>query len=71
MALTSKPQTVTDLRSARLLEQLGQAAMIELTVVIAFANLSARSNVALGVESQGFSAACEIPLKARGDKAAA
>ena len=64
-AMTNTPPTVTDELSARLLDRLGPAAMIELTVVIAFANLSTRSNVALGVESQGFSAACEIPLAAR------
>jgi alkylhydroperoxidase family enzyme len=63
-AMTNTPPTVTDRLSARLLEQLGPAAMIELTVVIAFANLSTRSNVALGIESQGFSGACEIPLAA-------
>ena len=51
--------------SAQLLEQLGPAAMIELTVFIAFSNFATRSNNALGIESQGFSAACEIPLAAR------
>lgn len=70
-AMTNTPLTVTDELSARLLQQLGPAAMIELTVVIAFANLSTRSNVALGVESQGFSAACEIPLAAGPGRAAA
>jgi hypothetical protein len=34
-------------------------------VFIAFANFGTRSNTALGVESQGFSAACEVPLAAR------
>ena len=33
---------------------------------IAFSNLTTRSNTALGIESQGFSAACEIPLRASG-----
>jgi hypothetical protein len=42
--------------------------MIELTVVIAFANCSTRGNTALGIESQGFSAACEIPLAARPER---
>ncbi|HUA06540.1 MAG TPA: carboxymuconolactone decarboxylase family protein [Solirubrobacteraceae bacterium] len=70
-AMTNTPPTVTDALSGRLLDHLGPAAMIELTVVIAFANFSTRSNVALGVESQGFSAACEIPLSARPEKAAA
>jgi alkylhydroperoxidase family enzyme len=64
-AMTNTPPTVTDELSARLLDRLGPAAMIELTVVIAFANFSTRSNTALGIESQGFSAACEIPLTAR------
>jgi alkylhydroperoxidase family enzyme len=64
-AMTSTPPTVTDELSERLLDRLGPAAMIELTVVIAFANFSTRSNVALGVESQGFSAACAIPLLSR------
>ena len=59
-AMTDTPPTVGDELSARLLEALGPAALIELTVVIAFANLSTRSNVALGVTSQGFSAACQI-----------
>jgi alkylhydroperoxidase family enzyme len=64
-AMTNTPPTVTDELSARLLGRLGAAALVELTGLIAFANLSTRSNTALGVESQGFSAACEIPLAAR------
>jgi alkylhydroperoxidase family enzyme len=61
-AMTSTPPTVTDALSARLLDALGAAALVELTAVIAFANLSTRHNAALGIESQGFSSACEIPL---------
>jgi alkylhydroperoxidase family enzyme len=64
-AMTNTPPTVTDELSARLLDQLGAPAMIELTVLIAFANLATRSNTALGIESQGYSAACKIPLAAR------
>jgi alkylhydroperoxidase family enzyme len=64
-AMTNTPPTVTDELSARLLDRLGPAAMVELTVCIAFANLSTRSNTALGITSQGFSSACEIPLAAR------
>ena len=64
-AMTNTPPTVTDELSARLLDRLGPAGMIELTVFIAFANFASRSNTALGIESQGFSAACEIPLAAR------
>jgi alkylhydroperoxidase family enzyme len=61
-AMTNTPPTVTDELSARLLDRLGPAAMVELTAFIAFSNLATRSNNALGIESQGFSAACEIPL---------
>jgi alkylhydroperoxidase family enzyme len=61
-AMTNTPPTVTDELSARLLDRLGPAAMTELTVFIAFANFSTRTNTALGIESQGFSDACEIPL---------
>lgn len=64
-AMTNTPTTVTDELSARLLDELGPAALIELTVFIAFSNFATRGNTALGIESQGFSAACEIPLAAR------
>ncbi len=64
-AMTNTPPTVTDELSASLLIRLGSAAMVELTVCIAFANRSTRSNTALGITSQGFSDACEIPLAAR------
>jgi alkylhydroperoxidase family enzyme len=69
-AMTNTPPTVTDELSARLLDQLGPAAMVELTAYIAFSNFATRSNVALGIESQGFSSVCEIPLAARHELAA-
>jgi alkylhydroperoxidase family enzyme len=59
-AMTQTPPTVTDELSAELLDQLGAAALVELTAYIALANLYARTNTALGIESQGFSAACEL-----------
>ena len=34
--------------------------MLELTAVIAFANFTTRANVALGIESDGFAAACGL-----------
>ena len=58
-------EAVTDELSARLLEQLGPAALVELTACIAFADLSTRSNTALGITSQGCADACDIPLAAR------
>ncbi|WP_326737798.1 carboxymuconolactone decarboxylase family protein [Streptomyces sp. NBC_01022] len=67
-AMTNTPLTVTDELYAGLLARLGPAAMIELTAFIAYVNLATRANVANGVESQGFSAACEIPLAGRPEK---
>lgn len=69
-AMTHTPPTVTDELSARLLERLGAPAMIELTAWIALANQTARTNFALGIEAQGFSAACGLaPLAQPGDVA--
>jgi alkylhydroperoxidase family enzyme len=59
-AMTQTPPTVTNELSATLLKALGPAALVELTMFIATANLMARSNVAMGMESQGFSAACDL-----------
>jgi alkylhydroperoxidase family enzyme len=59
-AMTQTPPRVTDELSARLLEALGAAALVELTAFIALANFMARSNVAMGIESQEFSAACDL-----------
>ena len=60
--MSETPPRVTDELSARLLEQLGAPAMLELTSVIGFQNMSTRSNIALGIEAQGFSKACKLPL---------
>jgi alkylhydroperoxidase family enzyme len=59
-AMTVTEPTVTDEQLASLRQQLGDAAVVELTAVIAFANLTTRSNVALGIESDGFAAACGL-----------
>jgi alkylhydroperoxidase family enzyme len=59
-AMSQTPPTVTDELSARLLGQLGAPAMVELTVWVALANQAARTNVALGIQAQGFSAACGL-----------
>ncbi len=70
-AMTDTPTTVTDELSARLLERLGPAALVELTVFIGFANMATRVNTAHGITSQGYSDACEIPLAGRPGKSAA
>jgi AhpD family alkylhydroperoxidase len=59
-AMSQTPPTVTDEMSAGLLDRLGAAALVELTAFIALANMYTRSNTALGIESQGFSAACDL-----------
>ena len=59
-AMSRTPVTVTDEMVEGLRTQLGDAAMVELTAVIAFANFTTRPNVALGIESDGFAAACGL-----------
>jgi AhpD family alkylhydroperoxidase len=70
-AMTETPTRVTDELSARLLEQLGAPAMVELTAWVAVANLYSRSNTAMGIEAQGFSKACKVPLAPRSPRYAA
>ena len=64
-AMTNTPPTVTDELSKSLLDRLGPAALVELTVFIGFANMAARCNTAHGITSQGYSDTCEIPLAPR------
>lgn len=61
-AMSATPPTVEDALSARLQEALGVAAVVELTQLVALENMRARFNCAAGLESQGFSAACDLPL---------
>ena len=61
-AMTETPPRVTDEMSARLLDQIGASALVELTAVVGFANLTARGNTAMGITSQGFSKVCALPL---------
>jgi AhpD family alkylhydroperoxidase len=61
-AMTETPPRVTDEMSARLVDQLGPSALVELTAVVGFANLTARGNTAMGITSQGFSKVCALPL---------
>ena len=59
-AMSQTPPTVTDELSARLLDRLGAPAMVELTAWVALANLFTRTNSTLGIEAQGFAAACGL-----------
>ena len=60
-AMCQTPPTVTDEMSAALLEDLGAPALVELTARVGVMNLTARSNIALGIRSQEFAAACGLP----------
>ena len=67
-AMSQTPPTVTDELSARLLEQLGAPALLELTAVIALANVYTRMNTSLGIASAGLAASCGLePLAERID----
>lgn len=59
-AMSHTPPTVDDELSGRLLGALGAPALLELTAMVAFANLTTRSNVALGIESDGLAASCGL-----------
>lgn len=61
-AMSETPPRVTDELSERLLKKLGAPALVELTAVVGFTNSTTRANTALGIESQGFSKACKVPL---------
>lgn len=63
--MTVTPPRVSDELFERLLAELGAAAMVELTSWVAFANMATRTNSTLGIESQGFSKACALPLAPR------
>jgi alkylhydroperoxidase family enzyme len=59
-AMSQTPPTVTDELSARLLDALGAPALVELSAFVALANVYTRTNIAFGIESQGFAAACGL-----------
>lgn len=60
-AMCQTPPAVTDEMSAALLADLGAAGLLELTARVGYMNLAARSNVALGIRSEEFAAACGLP----------
>ncbi|WP_448626911.1 carboxymuconolactone decarboxylase family protein [Geodermatophilus sp. URMC 64] len=60
-AATATPPTVTDDMVADLRRELDDAALVELTMMIAVENERSRFNSALGLTSQGFKDRCEIP----------
>lgn len=61
VAMCQTSPAVTEEMSAVLLEELGAPGLIELTAKVGFMNLSARSNVALGIRSEGYATSCGLP----------
>ena len=65
-AMSQTPPAVTDELSAALLDDLGPAALLELAAKVGLMDATARMNIALGIHSDGFAAACGLPpLEAR------
>jgi alkylhydroperoxidase family enzyme len=65
-AMSQTPTAVTDELAARLRDRLGAPALVELSAWVGLANQYARTNRALGIEAQGFAAACGLaPLAQR------
>jgi AhpD family alkylhydroperoxidase len=61
-AMTATPPAVTDQMVDHLTDQLGEAAVVELTMMVAIENQRSRFNAAMGLQSQGYSDVCELPL---------
>ena len=60
-AVTATPPAVTDEMVAGLRRHLDDAALVELTMMVAVENVRSRFNSSLGLTSQGFKDRCEIP----------
>lgn len=59
-AMTANPPETDDELSARLLGRLGEAAFVELTMMVAVENMRSRFNSAMGLTSQGFKEVCDL-----------
>ena len=63
-AMTVTPPEVTDEMAEALRAEIGDAAFVELTMMVAVENERSRFNSALGLTSQGFKDFCEVPGRA-------
>ena len=63
-AMTVTPPEVTDEMAEALRAQIGNAAFVELTMMVAVENERSRFNSALGLTSQGFKDFCGVPGRA-------
>lgn len=60
VAMTRTPVQVTDEMVARLLRDLSEEQVVELTALAALENLRSRTNLAMGLTSQGFKEQCTL-----------
>jgi AhpD family alkylhydroperoxidase len=65
-AMTYPDRRPSDEHFARLRKHFDDTAIVELTALVAFQNLSSKFNAALGVEPQGFCAVAPQPSESRG-----
>lgn len=63
-AATATPPTVDDAMVAGLRRWLDDAALVELTAVVALENQRSRCNAAMGLTAQGFKDLCDLPGQA-------
>lgn len=61
-AMTATPPQVTDELAQTLRAYLGNAGLVELTMIVGVENLRSRFNSTLGLASQGFAEACRVPV---------
>jgi alkylhydroperoxidase family enzyme len=64
-AMSATPLGVTDEMVTALIDRLGVEAVVELTQMVALENMRSRFNCAAGLQSQGYSDVCELPLAVR------
>jgi len=64
-AMSGAPGAVTDEMVAELREDLDDAQLVELTMMVAVENSRSRFNSALGLSGQGFTDRCELPAAPR------
>ncbi|MGY1715207.1 carboxymuconolactone decarboxylase family protein [Geodermatophilus sp. SYSU D01106] len=60
-AMSTTPPGVTDGMVEALRRELGEAALVELTMMVAVENSRSRFNAAMGLHSQGFRDRCDVP----------
>lgn len=63
-AITATPPEVTDELVAGLRRQFDDAALVELTALVALENWRSRTNAAMGLTGQGFRDQCDLPGQA-------